>query len=490
MSARSALSSMESATGEASESAAPRAGAIAPANDKCIYDGGNMCPSKLLQVAVLGQGLLGTALVTRLERCASATVQVYAGSSTPGANTLSYLEAIAAARIVILAIPAGAHKAFAAEYGAQLNGRILVDPSNGTGEHKFAYERLVAALPGCSVVKGLNTISAYALDDHGYASGGTLPICGADADAKRVVLQLIAEMGLTGTDVGGAGRAQHIEALPLTLFSRETWISSIIALIVLFFAYWYAYIRYIVVFNGPPAHPAYHGLLWVMNKGVCWAAITVLSLSFMPGPLVQLLQLWTGRAYVTLREPLATAMGCRKALGLWAAFFVANHFGMSCMLMNQKVYKKFYVTEAGDGHEGWLSISGELSMLLGTFAATLLGVMTLASMPGAAAVLSWREYHFIFSYLGWLALAASTWHVIATSYPKFLRPQTLEAYDGMPTVGLLSIIPPMLAMALKLAVLAFTPRLNRIKRGGQQRRRGASPVEVPVNAKLAPGSQV
>jgi DMSO/TMAO reductase YedYZ heme-binding membrane subunit len=102
-----------------------------------------------------------------------------------------------------------------------------------------------------------------------------------------------------------------------------------------------------------------------MNKAVCYAALTLLSLSFLPGTLVQLAQIVTRRAYIPLGARMTLFMDCRKALGLMAAWLSLVHAIMSVLMISKPYYGKFF------NAAGIMNLGGEVSMLLGIVAFAL-----------------------------------------------------------------------------------------------------------------------
>jgi predicted dinucleotide-binding enzyme len=115
-----------------------------------------------IHVAVLGQGLMGSAFTSRVRSCDG--IRVHSASNRPSSSdltnadksdlqTVSFAEAISRSSLVVLAVPAGAHESVAQLYGKRLAGKVLVDLSNGSAANKEPYARLVKLLPDTSVVK-------------------------------------------------------------------------------------------------------------------------------------------------------------------------------------------------------------------------------------------------------------------------------------------------------------------------------------------------
>lgn len=139
------------------------------------------------------------------------------------------------ADVVILAVPYPALAEIAANFGAQLEGKVVVDITNPLNFETFdsltvaagssAAEELQAALPGARVLKAFNTNFAATL-----ASGTvgetktTVLVAGDDAGAKQALVAAVTAGGLNAIDAGALKRAHELEAigfLQLTLAAGE-----------------------------------------------------------------------------------------------------------------------------------------------------------------------------------------------------------------------------------------------------------------------------
>ena len=110
-------------------------------------------------------------------------------------------------------------------YGAQLNGKILVDITNplnqtfddlATPPGSSAAEEIARAATGAKVVKAFNTTFAGLLAQ-GNVAGQPLDvlIAGDDEQAKATVARLIEDGGQRALDVGPLKRARQLEGLAL-----------------------------------------------------------------------------------------------------------------------------------------------------------------------------------------------------------------------------------------------------------------------------------
>ena len=98
--------------------------------------------------------------------------------------------------------------------------------------------------------------------------------------------------------------------------------------------------------------------------------------------------------------------------------------------------------------------------VIGYFVAVILGI---TSLPSVSSALSWREFRFIQSKLGWLCLLLSTLHCLASGWKKIL------VFDDciFPGSTLTPLILPALTIILKLPLLlpCVDRRLTEIRIG-------------------------
>jgi NADPH-dependent F420 reductase len=103
-----------------------------------------------------------------------------------------------------------------------LQGKILIDCTNPIrpnpewplAQGSSAAEEIAKRLTGFRVVKAFNTIGAANLNDVMFgAVHADAFVCGDDADAKKVTIQLAKDIGLDPVDVGGLRNAELLESL-------------------------------------------------------------------------------------------------------------------------------------------------------------------------------------------------------------------------------------------------------------------------------------
>jgi 8-hydroxy-5-deazaflavin:NADPH oxidoreductase len=142
----------------------------------------------------------------------------------PKARAATPAEAAKFGDVVLLAVPL---KSYSNLPAAELRGKIVIDAMNYYPERDGHYpqldsgqttssEMVAAHLPGARLVKAFNTIWFEHLKSQGrknapVADRRAIFIAGDDAEAKRVVSNLIAEIGFGAYDMGSLrdGRKQQ-----------------------------------------------------------------------------------------------------------------------------------------------------------------------------------------------------------------------------------------------------------------------------------------
>jgi predicted dinucleotide-binding enzyme len=182
---------------------------------------------ELVNIAVLGRGKVGSALGARL---ASAGHRVVYGSRTPSADagTVSRRDAVAAAEVVITALPGTAVLGTLEEIGDDVLGdKVVLDPSAAfTPQLTMAYpgdsvaQRVQSRFPRARVVKTLNTMNhTVMVDPLASVPSATVFVSGDDGAAKTTVTALLADLGWPSDsvlDLGGVDTAlatEHVAPL-------------------------------------------------------------------------------------------------------------------------------------------------------------------------------------------------------------------------------------------------------------------------------------
>jgi NADPH-dependent F420 reductase len=188
-----------------------------------------------MNIAIIGTGGVGSALG---DRWAKAGHTVTFGSRFPetekvqellsrcgsGAKACPPAKAIAAAEVILLAVPWPTARATLAALG-DLGGRVLIDCSNPLtpdfsgielGHTTSAAEQVAAWAPTARVVKAFNSASTKVMRDPQFGDHkAAMFYCGDDAAAKSVVQQLIADLGFDPVDAGPLTSARYLEPLAM-----------------------------------------------------------------------------------------------------------------------------------------------------------------------------------------------------------------------------------------------------------------------------------
>ncbi|MFC0101155.1 NADPH-dependent F420 reductase [Micromonospora marina] len=175
-----------------------------------------------MEIGIIGSGHIGGTLTRRL-RSLGHDVAV-ANSRGPqsladlaadtGARAVPVEDAVRDAELVVIAIPL---KAVPQLPAALFDGKLVVDANNyypqRDGDIAELLDRSLSSsrwtadhLKGARVVKVFNNIQAAHLMDAGKPAGTAgriaLPVAGDDADAKRIVMGLVDELGFDPVDAG------------------------------------------------------------------------------------------------------------------------------------------------------------------------------------------------------------------------------------------------------------------------------------------------
>jgi predicted dinucleotide-binding enzyme len=187
-----------------------------------------------MDIAIIGTGNVGKALGSSLLR-AGHSVTFSASTPEHAAEAASELraraaasnnEAVAAADLVILAIPATSLGEVAREISASAAGKVVIDVSNRptpdpAGAATSLAEELQAQLPNSKVVKAFNTLFAARQAQptlSGIAADGF--VAGDDEGAKKSVLDVVQSIGFRPVDAGSLAASRTLEGMAWLNISR------------------------------------------------------------------------------------------------------------------------------------------------------------------------------------------------------------------------------------------------------------------------------
>lgn len=174
-----------------------------------------------MKIAILGSGSMGSAVASRLKRAGHDVVI----GTRDARSGYTYEAAIQNAEIVFLTLP-WPRSLEAVQNMPSFGNRVLVDVSNpetadgrglSIGHTRSGAEEIAAAANDARVVKSLNHIYAEVLEQNVSFDGGVPSVfyCGDDAEAKRLVGQVIASCGFDAVDAGPLVNARYLEPLAM-----------------------------------------------------------------------------------------------------------------------------------------------------------------------------------------------------------------------------------------------------------------------------------
>ena len=302
------------------------------------------------EITILGYGAYGRALAQSFDvhsiPFAVGTNQKEAGqdplnerrTETPGNNVIgphgtfeTYADAVIGPQVIFLAVPAHAYESVIEPIKSHLEGKTVVDVSNLEKKTDAPNAtRLQAMIPASFVVKALNTVSAYTLEQAAYGASRDTYVCGDNKTSKDVVIQVLREIGLNPIDRGTLKSATAVEKLPFQLFPG--WGRAFVITIMTMIPIWlYSYLH-IFWYNSDAVDHAGIGL-YEANRIIAWTMFWVLGLVYLPGVLAGFIQIFRGSKYSQFPTWLDAWLKCRKQLGLICLLMASIHACASCLLM-------------------------------------------------------------------------------------------------------------------------------------------------------------
>ena len=169
-----------------------------------------------MKIAVLGAGRVGST-VGRLWHAAGHDVTFAARHATrpralaaelgERAHAASVADAVAAAEVVLVAVP-GPAVTDVLQAAGPLDGRTLIDAANSFGQQKLSLRSLADAFPRARWVRAFNSLSVNVMADDNHREPPWVLFLSGDVEAKPVVAQLIRDAGFDPVDLGGIDDSQ------------------------------------------------------------------------------------------------------------------------------------------------------------------------------------------------------------------------------------------------------------------------------------------
>ncbi|XP_035269843.1 metalloreductase STEAP2-like [Anguilla anguilla] len=435
-------------------------------------------------VAVIGSGDFSRCLTLRLLRCG---YRVAVGSRQPKraadrfphvVDVTSQEDAVGRAGVVVLAVR---REHYASLWGLRrlLAGKVLVDVSNNGRMNQYPEsnaEHLASLFPDSRVVKAFNVISAWAMQSAPMDASRQVYVCGNSVEARQQVMELARQLNFVPVDMGTLCSAREIENMPLHLFTP--WKGPVlvaVGLSILFFVY--SFVRDIV-------HPYvrnqqsdfYKIPVEIVNKTLPVVSITLLALVYLAGLLAAAHQLHYGTKYRRFPRWLEDWLQCRKQFGLLSFFFAGVHVLYSLCLPLRRSERYLVLNTAfqqvrADVESSWNEEEVwrvEMYLSFGIMSLGLLSLLAVTSIPSVNSALNWREFSFIQSTLGYIALLIGTFHTLLFGWKRALQAESYRFY--LPPSFAVALVLPVTVILGKVVLLlpCVGQRLRRIRRGWEE----------------------
>lgn len=181
-----------------------------------------------MQITVIGSGAVGRALIGRLAESHRVTLGARDPMSDSARAAVAELgegfavapvaKALAAAEVVVTAIPGAQVPAFAAEHGGALAGRLVIDASNdlsgGPGSPLHHVGEWQAAAPGAVLARAFCSMGWETIAEPAFSGEpATLFWCGPDGDRAAQVEAIGRDVGLAPVRIGDLAAADTLDGV-------------------------------------------------------------------------------------------------------------------------------------------------------------------------------------------------------------------------------------------------------------------------------------
>lgn len=427
------------------------------------YEKQNVDEDDSNRIGVIGSGDFGRALAGRLAQAGFAPVigsrnpQQTRGLCPEGVE-IDSVEAACRNQIIIIAIPYFFYHTLPSSL---LQGKILIDVSNRASikrtEIKSQAECLADLNPSSEVVKAFNVLSAYSLESGGIQGSKQVFMAGNSSEAKDKVGNIIRQAGFTPVDLGGITAARTIEDIPVSLFPswRKPFILHILLFIFLYLLS-FAKIQICWPLTWSPKWLWDHIPMDNMNKTLAVHALVSLALCYLPGVIAGWVQIYRGTKYSRFPNWLDQWLKMRKQLGLLMLFAASIHACLSVAIMSPTYHKLVWKE---DEEMDW---RGECFLITGVFGFGLVVILGISSLPSVTQTLSWKEFAWIQSGLGWTSMIFLCAHDMFYGWPYINSPSCY-----IPSSFQYALYIPGITIVLKLPLVLppLGTHLDRIRGG-------------------------
>jgi len=447
-------------------------------------------------ISVLGSGDFGRALAGRLAQSGYRVTLVSRnpeniGVPVPEGVKLAGLSSLSSAQVVVVAVPRDFYHTLPQHL---LSNKILIDVSNRNSTRRTdsisQAEYLASLFPSSQVVKSFNVLSAYSLENGGMQGSKQVFLAGDDTESKDRVSGLVRGAGFTPVDLGGIQAARTIEDIPVSVFPQWR-VPFVIHLCIFAFFYVLSFIKFQICWPLTWSD-TFLWELWNhipmdnMNRTLAVHSLTTLALCYLPGIIAAWIQLWRGTKYSRFPGWLDRWLRMRKQLGLLMMFAASLHACLSLAYMSPRyqglVYgepREIYV-QVMEG-EGWgakvlsenktvvkvygeeqMDWRGECFLMTGVMGFALVCLLGLTSLPSVTSTLSWKEFAFVQSGLGWTAMILLCGHDMFYGWPYINVPSCY-----IPSSFQYALYIPGLTILLKIPLIIppLSTQLSRLRAG-------------------------
>ncbi|MBE7529379.1 MAG: NAD(P)-binding domain-containing protein [Chloroflexi bacterium] len=176
-----------------------------------------------MKISIIGAGNIGKTLGGKW---AQAGHQVIYGVRNPadpkyaGLNAAPIAESLAEAEVVLLSLPGAGVPEFAAQFGAHLNDKIIIDATNNPRSPQMNYlEALQAAAPQAVLVRAFSTLGWENFANPQLGGQQIDLFYAGDQAARPVAEQLIREVDLRPVYLGGLDAVPALDGLTRAWFA-------------------------------------------------------------------------------------------------------------------------------------------------------------------------------------------------------------------------------------------------------------------------------
>ena len=427
-------------------------------------------------VGIIGNGDYGRALASR---CMKLGIICHRGTRNPERDAdslVTYADAASKGHVVFLAIHSRCYDEVIPPLKQFLEGKIVVDISNPEIQSDLCNAvSLAKLLPNSYVMKAFNTVSAWAMENDIFGGSRETYVCGDDRNARQILMQLITEMGFTPIDRGHLRAATEIEKIPFRLFPewQTAWLVTLIVFLIEMFYYW---LRYFGAMKGHETE-SHHKIPFHANKVICWTAIWILSLVFLPGCIAGYIQLIRGTKYRAFPNWLDKWMKIRKQLGLIALMLTWIHATLSFILLAGDYIRRMLNPMPIPGAGGLVLYrefkwTVEVSFMFAVVALITMTVMGITSLPSVSARMTWREWDFVQSKIGYATLAFATAHLVFYVHFVFEEKISEHHWKMVPPNFIMPLL-PLLVLLMKLILIlpGIHGHLQKIRQGWEREKK-------------------